>query len=131
MKLSHFLFALLACLFASAWTVNCQEVAEATEDVVATAENPESDTLESADTSATLEKEGETSEASTQDDATASDEDASSSTDEAPVQSGPFIDLLGPTLLSLERIDETHVQLKQQYTNDALSGKHVVGLYFR
>ena len=47
-----------------------------------------------------------------------------------PVQSGPFFDLFGPTLLSLEMLDETHAQLTPQYTNDALRGKKVIGLYF-
>ena len=47
-----------------------------------------------------------------------------------PVQAGPFIDLLGPTLLSLEMIDEQTAQFKQHYTNEALRGKKVVGLYF-
>ena len=48
----------------------------------------------------------------------------------APVQSGPFIDLFGPTLLSLEMLDEAHAQLQHQYTSDALRGKKVVGVYF-
>jgi len=51
-------------------------------------------------------------------------------TEEAPVQTGPFIDLLGPTLYSLEMVDETHAAMKEHYTNDALRGKKVVGLYF-
>ena len=49
---------------------------------------------------------------------------------EAPVQTGPFIDLLGESLLSLEMIDEKQAQLNAHYTNEALSGKKVVGLYF-
>ena len=56
--------------------------------------------------------------------------DTSTTTKEAPLQTGPFIDLLGPSLLSLEMLDETHAQLVSQYTNDALRGKSVVGLYF-
>jgi len=51
-------------------------------------------------------------------------------TEEAPVQTGPFIDLLGPTLYSLEMVDERHAAMKEHYTNDALRGKKVVGLYF-
>jgi len=47
-----------------------------------------------------------------------------------PVQAGPFIDLLGTKLLSLKRIDETHAQMEVQYTNEALQGKKVIGLYF-
>jgi len=51
-------------------------------------------------------------------------------TQEVPVQTGPFIDLLGPTLYSLEMVDERHAAMKEHYTNDALRGKKVVGLYF-
>jgi nucleoredoxin len=56
--------------------------------------------------------------------------DTSTATKEAPLQTGPFIDLLGPSLLSLEMVDETHAQLVSHYTNDVLRGKSVVGLYF-
>lgn len=45
-------------------------------------------------------------------------------------QSGPYIDLLGDVLLSLEMVDESHAQVHQHYTNEALRGKKVVGLYF-
>ena len=47
-----------------------------------------------------------------------------------PAQTGPFIDLFGEVLLSLEMVDETHAQVHQHYTNEVLSGKKVVGLYF-
>ena len=46
------------------------------------------------------------------------------------VQSGPYIDLLGDVLLSLQMVSETQAQVHQHYTNEALSGKKVVGLYF-
>jgi hypothetical protein len=46
------------------------------------------------------------------------------------VQKGPFIDLLGPTLLSLVLTGENTARFEQNLTNDALSGKTVVGLYF-
>lgn len=49
---------------------------------------------------------------------------------EPPVQTGPFIDLFGSTLLSLEMVDDSHAQITQHYTNDALRGKKVIGLYF-
>ncbi len=49
---------------------------------------------------------------------------------EAVVQSGPFVDLLGETLLSLEMVDQTHAKLNTHYTNDALKGKKVTALYF-
>lgn len=48
----------------------------------------------------------------------------------APVQSGPFIDLFGDVLLSLEMVDESKAQVHQHYTNEILSGKKVIGLYF-
>lgn len=57
-------------------------------------------------------------------------ETASVKQEDAPVQSGPFIDLLGETLLSLEMIDEQRAQLNTVYTNEALAGKKVIGLYF-
>jgi hypothetical protein len=47
-----------------------------------------------------------------------------------PMQSGPFIDLLGEQLYKLDMLDETHAQLRPLYTNEALKGKKVVGLYF-
>jgi hypothetical protein len=47
-----------------------------------------------------------------------------------PVQTGPLIDLFGPTLLSLEMIDEQHAQLTANYTSDGLRGKKVIGVYF-
>ena len=47
-----------------------------------------------------------------------------------PVQSGPLIDLFGPQLLKLELIDEQTGQLSGEYTNEALSGKNVIGIYF-
>mmetsp|Transcript_12844 Transcript_12844/g.28433 ORF Transcript_12844/g.28433 Transcript_12844/m.28433 type:complete len:318 (-) Transcript_12844:234-1187(-) len=61
---------------------------------------------------------------------TAAASDAATDTPSPPVQSGPFIDLLGETLLSLEILDEQRAQLNVNYTNEALSGKKVVGLYF-
>jgi len=45
-------------------------------------------------------------------------------------QTGPFVDLFGPQLYSLQMIDETQAQLVPQFTNDALKGKKVVGVYF-
>ena len=50
--------------------------------------------------------------------------------EQEPVQSGPFIDLFGTKLQSLELVDEKSAQIKEVYTNEALSGKKVVGVYF-
>jgi hypothetical protein len=47
-----------------------------------------------------------------------------------PVQSGPFIDLLGPSLLAYEMLSPEQMQFKELPTNEALNGKKVVGLYF-
>jgi len=56
------------------------------------------------------------------------DEEVNSS--EEIIQTGPFVDLFGPSLLSLSMVDETHAQIEAHNTNDALHGKSVVGLYF-
>ena len=77
----------------------------------------------------------ETSEdAATEEEATTTEEqqqaEAEATPDQLPEQSGPFIDLLGAQLYSLEMIDETQAQLTPQLTNEALKGKKVVGLYF-
>lgn len=45
-------------------------------------------------------------------------------------QTGPFVDLFGPQLYSLQMIDETQAQLVPQFTNEALKGKKVIGVYF-
>jgi hypothetical protein len=47
-----------------------------------------------------------------------------------PVQAGPLIDLFGPELYSLEMVDEQTGQLNAEYTNEALAGKNVIGIYF-
>jgi len=81
----------------------------------------------------------ETSEdAATEEEATTTEEqqqaeaeaEAEATPGQLPEQSGPFIDLLGAQLYSLEMIDETQAQLTPQLTNEALKGKKVVGLYF-
>jgi len=62
----------------------------------------------------------------------AAEDTAQAAAEEAePVQSGPLIDLLGPKLQSL-KIDEAgqSAQVMEHYTNEALAGKKVIGLYF-
>ena len=97
------------------------------EEVIATdttEEVVEDDKVE--DTATKTQSDGETTEAT--EETTATEEETAAA---APVvQSGPFIDLLGDTLLSLQMVSETQAQVNQHYTNDALSGKKVVGLYF-
>lgn len=46
------------------------------------------------------------------------------------IPEGPFVDLLGPSLLSLNMVDGSHAQLEVQDTSEALRGKSVIGLYF-
>jgi len=62
--------------------------------------------------------------------ATASATDAKQEESAPPVQAGPFINLFGPKLLSLEMLNETSAKIGEKYTNDALDGKKVVGVYF-
>ena len=47
-----------------------------------------------------------------------------------PVQTGPLIDLFGEQLLSITMVDQTHAQFNTHYTNEVLSDKQVIGLYF-
>ncbi|CAJ1954460.1 unnamed protein product [Cylindrotheca closterium] len=47
-----------------------------------------------------------------------------------PVQEGPLIDIFGEKLYSFEFLDETTGQINPHYTNEALAGKKVIGLYF-
>ena len=62
---------------------------------------------------------------------TATEADAAQETAASePVQSGPLIDLLGTKLQSLEIVDQTSAQVKEHFTNEALAGKKVIGLYF-
>uniref|UniRef100_A0A7S2LL67 Thioredoxin domain-containing protein n=1 Tax=Skeletonema marinoi TaxID=267567 RepID=A0A7S2LL67_9STRA len=107
--------------------------------------------LDDAAAAASVEESSESEEAATVDDAAATADEttttaestAEATTDEQtqpqeaqeeatppPAQTGPFIDLFGEVLLSLEMVDETHAQVHQHYTNEVLSGKKVVGLYF-
>lgn len=70
-------------------------------------------------------------DAETTDATAATDSETQTEAEPAPVvQSGPYIDLLGDQLLSLEMVSETQAQVHQHYTNEALGGKKVVGLYF-
>lgn len=81
-------------------------------------------TTEATDDTTTTTKDSETN-------ATSKETGGGGVSEETPVvQAGPYIDLLGDTLLSLQMVDETHAQVNQHYTNEALSGKKVVGLYF-
>lgn len=107
------------------------EEADETIDAAATEEAVVADT----------ETETETDETATTEEAAAS---AGGATEEAPEyteeekailkkleeQTGPFVDLFGPQLYSLQMIDETQAQLVPQFTNEALKGKKVVGVYF-
>lgn len=60
----------------------------------------------------------------------ADDEPAEEPQEVAPVQEGPLIDLFGEKLFSFKFLDETTGQINPHYTNEALAGKKVIGLYF-
>lgn len=116
MKLSVLLLTLLVFIVAAS-SEEATPVAANDTNTTTSATNKTAETLTSTDSAK-------------KDASTNNDTETSAATEKAPVQSGPFIDLLGPTLLSLEMVDETHAQLASHYTNDALRGKSVVGLYF-
>lgn len=97
------------------------KIAEEDPAATAAADTDSAETAGADDTAATTE--------------TAAEEADATSTEQAEiaapaVQSGPYIDLLGDVLLSLEMVDDAHAQVHQHNTNEALSGKKVVGLYF-
>lgn len=91
---------------------------------------------ETVEAAATTEVQEETADAHT---AAASEEEAdvsentaadqTTATAETP-QTGPFVDIFGPSLLSLEMLDDNSAQIKTHPTNEALRGKKVIGLYF-
>jgi hypothetical protein len=106
------------------------------EDVVVAATDADTEDLDAASVVETSSGDSEEAESA----ATAEESTTESKTEEPaqqqqeeqtpPPQTGPFIDLFGEVLLSLEMVDETHAQVHQHYTNEILSGKKVVGLYF-
>ena len=110
---------IFVCLISVLSYVAAQEVAEAE-----TATNGAA--VDAADTATTDEKVPEPSEKDQEEELSP----VQSESVELPIQSGPFIDLFGPTLLSLEMTSETTATLNEHLTNDALKGKKVVGLYF-
>ena len=73
------------------------------------------------------ENEGTAAEAET---TTTTEGETAAEQEAEPVQTGPFIDLFGTQLYSMEMLDETSAQLRAHYTNEALGGKKVVGVYF-
>ena len=118
-----------------------EDAADKTEDTIAatteTTEKNEETSItegESNVVDGTTEATDETTTTTTKDsetNATSKETGGGGVSEETPVvQAGPYIDLLGDTLLSLQMVDETHAQVNQHYTNEALSGKKVVGLYF-
>lgn len=112
-------------------TEGLNEEVEDLDDVVASVESPGSEEEEAEAavdeilaTTATLE------ESATEEQTQQKDEEEEAQPTPPPAQTGPFIDLFGEVLLSLEMVDEAHAQVHQHYTNEVLSGKKVVGLYF-
>lgn len=106
-----------------------------TAETEATAESVETQTVaveqnDDAQPSETTKPQSETTDIDTATTATEKESAAPQNNETPQQQSGPFVDIFGPSLLSLEMIDEKHAQLKSHPTNDALKGKKVVGLYF-
>lgn len=104
-------------------TVTTQDIPSVVPGNEAPAPVDEGDTASTTDSADIASENGTSKEAS---DAAAVEAEQS----KEPVQLGPFIDLLGPHLLSLEMIDATHAQLQPHYTSEALRNKKVVGIYF-
>ena len=105
--------------------LDLDELLKAENDIMAATEEAAAETSDEIATDSIEEIE----EVTTEEEVAASSQDETAQ--EKPIeQSGPFVDLLGHQLYSLEIIDETQAQLVPQYTNEALKGKKVVGLYF-
>ena len=122
---------LFLCLILSLACVSAQEVAEAettTEPAEGAASTTENDETTTAATESSPEASATTDEA--EEIASSTPQKDEEVTKELPVQSGPFVDLFGPSLLSLEMTSPTTAQLNEMLTNDALKGKKVIGLYF-
>jgi thiol-disulfide isomerase/thioredoxin len=121
MKFSTVLLALLVSFLVCGNFVAAEEEATATattEETIATEE-----VTEGADATSS---EGESVEAESQ----PKEQNQEPIAKEAPVQAGPLIDLFGESLYSFEMLSETQGQINANYTNEALKGKKVVGLYF-
>lgn len=125
MKLIIFLLCVLSCLIC----VAAQETAEMEETLVENTDaSVDTDGVDQAADIATDTEEVEDLDAG--EEAIPETQEGEDVTAERPVQSGPFIDLLGPSLLSIELTDPTTARISESLTNDALKGKKVIGLYF-
>jgi len=129
MKYISFLLALFSAAILSNTYVHAQDaaVADASPQTGATAASTEP-VAETAAAPAPTSKADVEADADASKPATDSEEVPTEKA--APKQSGPFIDLFGETLLSLKMVDETHAQIENHLTNEALAGKKVIGVYF-
>ncbi|KAG7350813.1 alkyl hydroperoxide reductase [Nitzschia inconspicua] len=131
-------YTLLLCLTVHIACFLSEHIVIGKETATVTAADPESATSVTTDESsahdeeqaktATKEKSSVTDQS--QKDATSSESEDKVETEEEPFQAGPLIDLFGPKLQSLKLVDETSAQISEQYTNEALKGKNVIGIYF-
>lgn len=112
------LLALLVCLLLS------QETGVMALQAV---EKPSKGTDEAAETTAA---EATGSDDANEETAPVEEEAIGESQEVAPVQSGPMIDMFGEHLYSFQFLDESTGKINPHYTNDALAGKKVIGLYF-
>ena len=130
MKLSKVLLSFLFALVLIVSVVESQAVDTATAEAAEASEA--TDSKNAADGSTVKAEENVTEETKTDPEPKESETSKPNETkaEAPPVQAGPLVDLLGPTLLSLELIDEKSAKIKDHLTNDALRGKKVIGLYF-
>jgi len=122
-SIPYLIYLLLPWIFTSNVVIAQETVteSEATTTTTTTAESVVGSP--SSSTTTTAEEEGTTSGGGDQGEKVVVQE-------EKPVQVGPFIDLFGPELYSLELLDESRAKLNVNYTNEVLAGKKVIGLYF-
>lgn len=132
------LLALLVCLLSTRNGAMGLQAVETPADQTAGSEEASAETDGTSETAATDESTPETTSDAAAEDATPATEEAAPAEEKqeektqevAPVQEGPLIDIFGEKLYSFELLDETTGQINPHYTNEALAGKKVIGLYF-
>jgi hypothetical protein len=134
MKLSTLIFTLLVSIAVLGSTVLCQEAATETTTKGATTEESASALDVNGETTkeeGAAEAEQPVSEPVEQVPDSKSESAEQEATKSEPVQAGPLIDLFGAQLLSFHLSDDGQSgQIGAEYTNEALAGKKVIGVYF-
>lgn len=127
MKNSTFFLCLVLQLLAVSWTGNHHAVVVMGQDTATLAEETATLTEEPAATDEETPMDLDEPVEATPD---AAEQQQKEIVQQDPVQAGPLIDLLGPKLQSLQMVDEQNAQIGEHYTNEALKGKTVIGIYF-